>query len=82
MDSRYCFSHTRAAQDLHRARLLVGKRLSALMHDQYYFNREGQKQPLAVGCTPSYGARRGPTVCLGLNFDGELIDQRNCNPLS
>ncbi|NMY72430.1 hypothetical protein HBO31_28760 [Pseudomonas sp. WS 5414] len=40
MDSRDCFSHTRAAQDLHTARLLVGKRLSALMHDQYYFNGE------------------------------------------
>lgn len=47
MDSRYCFSHTRAAQDLHKARLLVGKRLSALMHDQYYFNGEDPKLPFA-----------------------------------
>ncbi|MBD9456614.1 hypothetical protein IB241_02890 [Pseudomonas sp. PDM05] len=40
MDSRYSYSLTRAAQDLQNARLLVGKRLSVLMHDQYYFNGE------------------------------------------
>lgn len=40
MDSRYCYSVTRAAQDLQNARLLVGKRLRGLMHDQYYFNGE------------------------------------------
>jgi hypothetical protein len=40
MDSRYSYSLTRAAQDLQNARLLVGKRLRGLMHDQYYFNGE------------------------------------------
>lgn len=53
MDSRYCFSHTRAAQDLHKARLLVGKRLNALMHDQYYFNGEGQKRSLQCQAKPT-----------------------------
>ncbi len=40
MDSRYSYSVTRTVQDLNSARLLVGKRLSVLMHDQYYFNGE------------------------------------------
>lgn len=40
MANRNTFTLTRAPQDLHTARLLIGKRLSALMHDQYYFNGE------------------------------------------
>lgn len=30
----------RAVRDLHNARLLLGTRLNALLHDQYYFNGE------------------------------------------
>jgi hypothetical protein len=40
MDIRYSYLLKRAAQDLKNARLLVGKRLKALMHNQYYFNGE------------------------------------------
>lgn len=40
MASRYTFTSDRAIQDLHTARLLVGRRLIGLTHDQYYFNEE------------------------------------------
>lgn len=40
MTSRYTFTSDRAIQDLHTARLLVGRRLIGLTHDQYYFNEE------------------------------------------
>ncbi|SDQ00994.1 hypothetical protein [Ectopseudomonas guguanensis] len=34
----------RAAQDLQNARALLGKRLSGLLHDQYYFNGEKSRE--------------------------------------
>lgn len=40
MSSRHSPSPTRAALDLQNARSLLGKRLSVLLHDQYYFNDE------------------------------------------
>lgn len=40
MSSRYSPSPTRAVLDLQNARSLMGKRLSLLLHDQYYFNGE------------------------------------------
>ncbi|WP_312934215.1 hypothetical protein [Pseudomonas sp.] len=40
MSGRYSPSPARAAQDLQNARSLLGKRLSQLLHDQYYFNDE------------------------------------------
>jgi hypothetical protein len=40
MAKRYTYTSDRAAQDLHVARLMVGRRLIALTHDQYYFNEE------------------------------------------
>ncbi|MGC5699132.1 hypothetical protein J4P02_02890 [Pseudomonas sp. NFXW11] len=40
MSGRYSPSPTRAAQDLQNARTLLGKRLSLLLHNQYYFNEE------------------------------------------
>lgn len=36
----FSYSPTRIAQDLRSARSLVGKRLSTLLHHQYYFNGE------------------------------------------
>nr|WP_306456120.1 hypothetical protein [Pseudomonas flavescens] len=47
MSSRYSPSPTRAVLDLQNARSLVGKRLSVLLHDQYYFNDE--KDPGYIG---------------------------------
>ena len=40
MSSRHSPSPTRAVLDLQNARSLLGKRLSVLLHDQYYFNDE------------------------------------------
>ncbi|MED7670632.1 hypothetical protein GXB78_25840 [Pseudomonas moraviensis subsp. stanleyae] len=40
MSGRYSKSSARAALDLQNARVLLGKRLGALLHDQYYFNGE------------------------------------------
>ena len=40
MSSRHSPSPTRAARDLENAQSLMGKRLSVLLHDQYYFNDE------------------------------------------
>lgn len=40
MASRYTYTPDRTAQDLDIARLMVGRRLIALTHDQYYFNEE------------------------------------------
>lgn len=40
MYSRYASSSTRAVLDLQNARSLLGKRLSVLLHDQYYFDGE------------------------------------------
>ena len=40
MSSRHSPSTTRAALDLQNARSLMGKRLSVLTHDRYYFNVE------------------------------------------
>lgn len=40
MSSRHSPSPIRAVLDLQNARSLLGKRLSVLLHDQYYFNDE------------------------------------------
>ncbi|MGE8405783.1 MAG: hypothetical protein ACN6QH_01905 [Pseudomonas sp.] len=40
MSSRYSPSPTRFVLDLQNARSILGKRLSVLQHDQYYFNDE------------------------------------------
>lgn len=40
MSSRHSPSPTRAVLDLQNARSLLGRRLSVLLHDQYYFNNE------------------------------------------
>lgn len=40
MFDRLSYSPTRTARDLYNARLLLGKRLCVLLHDQYYFNGE------------------------------------------
>jgi hypothetical protein len=40
MPGRHSSSPARSGRDLQNARSLLGKRLSALLHDQYYFNDE------------------------------------------
>lgn len=40
MPGRHSSSPARSGRDLQNARSLLGKRLSVLLHDQYYFNDE------------------------------------------
>jgi len=66
---RCAYSPTRAIQDLANARLLVGKRLRLLSHQQYYFN--GDKEPSDTGPLEwHYGDQ---VVSMYLLSDGECV---------
>ncbi|MBD9517447.1 hypothetical protein [Pseudomonas sp. PDM22] len=70
MSGRLSFSSHRAARDLRDARLLMGKRLSALWHDQYYFN--GEKHPGDVGFL-EWCFGEGEVLSMYLLSDGESV---------
>lgn len=70
MFGRFSPSPARAAQDLQNARSLLGKRLSDLLHDQYYFNDE--KEPGDIGSLEwHFGDRE--VVSMYLLTDGERV---------
>ncbi|WP_438279469.1 hypothetical protein [Pseudomonas alabamensis] len=70
MSNRHSPSPTRAGLDLQNARLLLGKRLSVLLHGQYYFNDE--KDPGDIGSLEwRFGERE--VVSMYLLSDGERV---------
>ena len=70
MFNRYVASRERMTQDLGNACLLLGQRLSVLLHDQYYFNDE--KCPEDIGSLVwRFGEHQ--TVSMYLLADGESV---------
>ncbi|MHC8391551.1 hypothetical protein ACYZTM_26760 [Pseudomonas sp. MDT2-39-1] len=79
MFKRYVASRERMTQDLGNARLLLGQRLSVLLHDPYYFNDE--KCPEDIGSLVwRFGEHQ--TVSMYLLADGESVgaDQSDLPP--
>lgn len=70
MSSRHSPSPTRAVLDLQSARSLLGKRLSVLLHDQYYFNDE--KDLGDIGCL-EWRFGEGEVLSMYLLSDGERV---------
>lgn len=70
MFNRYVASRERMVQDLGNARLLLGQRLSELLHDQYYFNDE--KYPGDIGSL-MWRCGGHQAVAMYLLSDGESV---------
>ncbi|MGI4836292.1 MAG: hypothetical protein ACRYF9_01590 [Janthinobacterium lividum] len=70
MSGRYSPSPARAVQDLQNARSLLGKRLSKLLHDQYYFNDE--KELRDIGALEWHFGER-EVLSMYLLSDGERV---------
>ncbi|UCP11382.1 hypothetical protein K5R88_07025 [Pseudomonas sp. MM213] len=70
MFNRYAASRERMKHDLDKARLLLGQRLSVLLHDQYYFNDE--KCPEDIGSLV-WLCGEHQTVSMYLLADGESV---------
>lgn len=68
MASRYTFTSDRAIQDFHTARVLVGRRLIGVIHDQYYFNEE---KCLGDVGSIEWHSDGHPTIAVYLLSDGE-----------
>lgn len=70
MYSRYASSSTRAVLDLQNVRSLLGKRLSVLLHDQYYFNDEKNLEDIG---SIEWGFGDQEVLSMYLLNDGERV---------
>ncbi|MCE6978187.1 hypothetical protein EI534_12465 [Pseudomonas frederiksbergensis] len=70
MFNRYVASRERMTQDLGNARLLIGQRLSVLLHDQYYFNDEKCLEDIG---SLMWRCGEHHTVSMYLLTDGESV---------